>query len=177
MPNFASEIGVRKMDASMQLLASSFHCGNTHFDNFINSSSAIDDQFGTTYVWLSADNDRIIGFYNITAGSVEQDDGYCRIKIGGAIHINEFAVDSAFQKTEIGPRVYLSDYLLQDCISRIRFIRENHVGVGFITLQSTAEGHHLYARNGFEDCEADMIVTKGDIESDCVAMYYALDYE
>ena len=89
-------LNVVKYDASLQKLASSFHSGNNYLDKFLRESVSLDDGFGKTYVFLSEDNQNIIGYYNLGLGYIEQYDNQITKKIGGAIHINCFALDEQF---------------------------------------------------------------------------------
>ncbi len=165
-------------DAGLVELASSFDCGNIHINNFIKSPEALNYGIGKTYVWI--DDKNIIGFYNITTGSVEEIRGEQLYKIGSAIHINEFAINTSYQKTLYQNKkgLYYSDILLFDCVERVEFIRRNHVGLTFITLASTKEGLNLYTRNDFEEMEDDMqIPIIEDKEYDCIPMYLPLDIE
>ena len=177
---FTSHHNIVEFDANLQKLASSFCCGNEFIDNFLKGSLALDSAIGKTYVWLSDDNSRIIGFYNITTGSVEELRDGKLYKIGGAVHINDFAVDVSYQKTlyDSNHSWYISDVLLLDCIERIEAIRDNSLGFSFVTLASTKEGFNLYSRNDFESMEDEMqIPIVEDKESGCIPMYLPLDYE
>ena len=167
-------------DANFTKLASSFRCGNDHIDSFLRSPMALDYGIGKTYIWLNEDESEIMGFYNITTGSVEEliDGKIC--KVGSAIHINEFAIDETYQKTFFNEeeRIYISDILLYDCIERVEYIRHHHVGLTFVTLASTKEGINLYQRNDFETMEDDMqIAILEDKEYNCIPMYLPLDIE
>ena len=178
--HFISSLGVKVLDADLQKLASNFSCGNSSIDSFIKSPQAIDNGIGTTYVWLGENDSEIIGFYNITTGGVDQYDEYGNFKIGGAVHINEFAMHIEYQKVVVDQeaRTYLSDLLLADCLERIKFIRQEFLGFSFITLHSTQEGHYLYSRNDFIDIEEDMRVSQVvDSEVGCISMYLPLDIE
>lgn len=177
---YESELNIKLLDASLQKLASNFKCGNIHIDNFLKSNQALDDGFGKTYVWLEDDNAGIIGYYNISVGCVDSLEGEAHVKMGGAIHINEFALDTKYRGVSAAPGtdINLSDLLLKDCINRVLFLRSEFVGFSFITLQSTKEGYGLYSRNEFEDIEDDMSVSKlPDSEKSCWSMYLALDLE
>ena len=174
-------INVVLYDASLQKLASSFHSGNDYHDRFLKSSISLDDNFGKTYVFLSDDNQTIIGYYNLGLGYIEQFDTGITRKIGGAVHINCFAVDEKYHGlvqavTEKGLKINLSDILLDDCMSRIEEIRRNHLGFMFVTLNSTKEGYSLYLRNGFENLEEDMHFTADESETECTPMYLCIDF-
>lgn len=167
-------------DADLQKLASSFNCGNIYLDNFLNSNLALDYGFGKTYVWVDNKKSKIIGYYNITAGSVEviKDNRSC--KVGSAVHINEFAIDLKYQKTiyDVNQKWYMSDILLFDCINRIEYLRTHYLGLTFITLASTKDGYYLYKRNEFEELEDEMqIPLYEEKEYDCIPMYLPLDIE
>ena len=177
---FNSLINIKPLDASLQLLASNFHCGNSKIDWFLKNPTALDIGFGKTFVWLEDDNKRIIGFYNISTGCINGYDGHYFYKLGGCVHINEFALDETYHGIQIadGSQPNMSDALLSDCIERILFLRKQYVGFSFITLQSTREGYSLYRRHDFEELEGDMDITniQGEDE-DCKPMFLALDIE
>ena len=131
---------------------------------------------------MSDDNNVIIGYYNLGTGYIEQNDHGVIRKIGGAIHINCFALDERYhgllQKyTDDGVKVNLSDVLLNDCLERIEAIRRQYIGFTFITLSSTREGYSLYARNGFEKLDGDMNFAIEDSDVECVPMYLWLEAE
>ena len=103
-------------------------------------------------------------------------------KIGGAVHINCFALDERYHGllqtyTDEGVKVNLSDVLLDDCMHRIEILRDEYVGFSFVTLSSTREGYSLYERNGFEILEEDMNFSVEDSEEECIPMYLAIDIE
>ena len=54
-----NQINVVLYDASYQKLASSFH-------------SSLDNNFGKAYVLLTDDNKKIVGYYNLGVGYIEQ---------------------------------------------------------------------------------------------------------
>ena len=154
-----------------------FNCGNVSIDRFIRSSEALDPGYGKTFVWLSYDESEIIGFYNITTGSVDSlNEENTNYKVGGAIHINQFALSEEYQGQEFDKSIKASDFLLAECLDRIYSIRKN-VGFSFITLQSTERGFSLYKRNDFEEIEEDMQIVQTEHEIKCTPMYLALDVE
>lgn len=180
---YESVLNIKPLDASIQKLASSFECGNMSIDSFLKNPDALDDTFGKTYVWLEDDDQRIIGFYNIGTGSIDlyDENEDIRYKAGGSIHINEFAIDQKYQgvKMKDSENMNMSDYLLAECIERIKHFRSSCVGFTFITLQSTDAGHSMYGRHGFCDLEEeDMIMTniQGQ-DKKCIPMYLGLDIE
>ena len=159
-----------------------FSCGDSYFDHFLKSAQAFDNGIGTTYVALQ-DEKTVIGFYNITAGSLDYMDCGTRIKDAGSIHINYFAVDTKFQKKieSVIPgtdqKIYISDLLLNDCIERVKRIREACLGVSYITLNSSEAGINLYERNGFImlDRNDEIVVSPSKKEFGSVTMYLFLD--
>lgn len=175
------KITVVLYDASLQRLASSFHSGNDYLDRFLKSSDSLNDNIGKTYVMVLEGTSKIIGYYNLSVGYIEQcADGVLR-KIGGSVHINCLALDENYHglqtKDERGNPIKLSDILLTDCMQKIAEIRSNHLGFSFVTLSSTKEGYHLYLRNGFEKLEEDMNFSPEESEEGCIPMYYAIDLE
>lgn len=181
MSEYVSMLNIRTLSAGDKELALNFCCGNIFIDSFLRSQQALDDGFGKSYIWLEDDGSRIIGFYNISVGSIDYTDSDARYKMGGAAHINEFAIDQKYQGISAGDGktdAHLSDLLLEDCIKRIMFIRDNHIGFSFVTLQSTKEGHSLYERNEFCEIESDMNISDVEgAEGKCTPMYLALDLE
>lgn len=174
--------GTVPFTAEMKTMAQAFHSGNDYLDHFLRGAEAIACEFGKTYVLLSAEGGDIIGYYNIGVGSLEQNTEYGRRKLGGAVHINCFALDERYHhvwqgKTEDGKDVYLSDVLLNECIQRIGQIRENQVGFSFITLCATKQGCSLYKRADFEVLDEDMDFSIGETDKNCILMYLPLDYE
>jgi len=172
---------------SYRELAKHFHSGNDYLDAFLRGPSALDDGYGKTYVFLTEKRDAIIGYYNISTGTLDQRDdcGISKsghVKIGGAIHINGFALDDHFRGIEIpnvreGVRYTIADMLLEDCIERILEIRKSSVGFSFITLCSTKEGFSLYKRNEFDELEEDLSFSITETETECTFMYLPIDYE
>ena len=169
--------------AELQRLAGSFSSGNDHLDRFLREQISLDDNFGKTYVWLSSNNDFIVGYYNVGTGSIDEiQSDLIRFKMGGSIHINEFALDKHFHGqtqgyTESGDKINLSDLLLDDCLQRIMRLRSHHVGFTFVTLCSTEEGYHLYVRNGFEELDAGMQFSPGYGEKQCICMYSPMEID
>ena len=165
---------VKFTNAINNLSISGFDCGNPALTSFLKSPEAVDDMFGKTYVMISHQN-KIIGYYNISTGDISNPN---HIRTGGSVYINCLAVDKVFQKQKYNQsKFYISDWLLADCIHRIRDLRNNHLGFAFITLSSTQEGKRLYERNGFFEVEDDMLISKNPGEKTCTPMYFPLDYE
>ena len=73
--------------------------------------------------------------------------------------------------------VYWSDMLLNDCLQRIRYIRQEHVGFLFVTLTASRAGIHLYKRFGFMELDEDMSISMSDDEKSGkgVQMYLPLE--
>ena len=182
-------LNVVMYDAGYQKLASFFESGNTYLDRFLRDDLSLAEWYGKTYILLSDDGEAIAGYYNIGVGCVEQVINGERCRIGGAAHINCFALDKRYQgllqaTTPDGKKMNLSDFLLVDCIERILDIRKR-IGFSFITLCSTKRGYNLYLRNDFEALDDDLtfstedpIANRTDIsEGTCIPMYLPLDAE
>lgn len=177
-----SGLNVKPYSRFYQGLARNFYSGNTYLDNFLRESVSLEASYGKTYVLLSDNEDCIVGYYNICAGSLDSFNGSVREKMGGAVHINVFALDMKYHGlvqavTENGVSINLSDFLLADCVERIKEIREQYIGCSFITLCATKEGLSLYKRYGFFPLEEDMVLTIGTEEVKCTSMYYPIDME
>ena len=94
------------------------------------------------------------------------------------MYINCFAVDKEFQRIKAHDSLYISDILLADCMNRIESLRQEYVGLAFVSLSSTEEGIHLYERNGFESAaDNEMQFAKNPGELKCIPMYLPIDYE
>ena len=158
-----------------------FVCGNKYLDKFIKSHEALDESIGKTYVFLTEDHKELIGYYNIATGSLQSvervTNNPLKIKIGGTIHINAFAVSEDYQGKIIDEAdILYADLLLDDCIQRIIKLR-NDVGFEFVTLASTQEGLRLYNRFGFEYLEDHMTFAPEKDEFGCTPMYLSFDCE
>ena len=162
----------------LQEYAQNFKSGNDHIDLFLKGSLSLDKSFGKTYIWF--EEEKIIGYYNIGVG---RDNEYPNYKIGGAIHLNYFAVSEKYRHymqatLPNGSILKASDWLMLDLKKRVNDIRDNHVGFSFITLNSTEQGRNLYLRSDFEDLEEEgLSFDYKDDENSCVPMFYALDME
>lgn len=175
-------LNVKPYDVSLQKLASSFCSGNSYLDQFLKSAHSLDPSYGKTYVLLSDHDELIIGYYNLGMGYIEECIDHVRVKMGGAVHINAFAMDTRYQdllqeKLPDGSKMYLADFLLLDCLDRIEQIRENSIGCAFVTLCATEEGFHLYRRHGFERIEEEMWFSREEEGQPFASMYYAIDIE
>ncbi len=123
----------------------------------------------------------IVGYYNLSCGSLDEIEGDVRYKIGGTIHIGYFAIDEKFQHqlqatTPNGIHLYWGDVLLEECLSRIEAIRSQQVGVSFVTLASSEAGERLYRHHDFEDLDADITFSPSHGEDKCICLYLPLDY-
>ncbi|MDO4266226.1 MAG: N-acetyltransferase [Eubacteriales bacterium] len=166
----------------LQCLAQNFASGNDYLDRFLKSEESLTKYFGKTFVYVSEDNSHIIGYYNLGVGYIEQINNSVRYKLGGAIHINCFALDQKYHGLlqgydADGQKINLSDVLLSDCLDRIHEMLGEKIGYAFVTLNSTQEGHSLYERNDFSDLEEDMNFSAEKSDVRCIPMYYSLQNE
>ena len=178
----SSSLNVKPYSEKYQELADFFDSGNYVLDNFLRNQESLDCSIGKTYVFLTDDEDAIIGFYNIGMSNLDSLESGFRVKIGGAVHINGFALDSKYQglvqeTLSDGTQINLSDFLLLDCMDRIRDIRKDMIGCAFITLSATERGYNLYQRNGFEELEDGMQFSVDFGEKQCISMYYPIGLE
>ena len=174
-------LNVQAYTKEFQPLAAKFDCGNSYLNQFLRSPESLDPGIGKTFVFLSAHNESIVGYYNISCGSLDQIEGNVRYKIGGAIHIGYFAIDEKFQHmlqatTPNGIHLYWGDVLLEECLSRIESIRTSQLGVSFVTLASSQEGERLYRHHDFEDLDDDITFSPVHGEDKCICLYLPLDY-
>lgn len=174
-------LNIKPLSPELLPLAERFSSGNTYLDSFLQDGDySLDPNIGKTYVFLSEENNEIIGYYNLGMSSVdriEEVNGNRRyIRMGGAVNINYFALDERYHRQVFdmlpsGDKIYLSDILLIECLERIESVINQHIGATFVTLNSTKEGYHLYTRNGFEELEVDMRFTMEDGDHDCTQLY------
>ncbi len=118
MNNYITE---KLTEETQTRLSRSFDCGNQCLSLFLKSHEALDDFFGKTYIMLDENNNKIIGYYNISTGHIEDE---VNIRMGGTIYINCLALDVNYQKKKIGSS-YISDRLLGDCLQRIMHMAKN----------------------------------------------------
>lgn len=153
-----------------------FDSGNPYIDNFLKSKDSLDNNIGKTYLLLFEES--VLGYFNISSGCIDYIDELQRVKMGGAIHINYLALDKRYHHSKINDanneNYYISDILLDYCISVIEHIHKDHLGFAFITLSATNEGLKLYERNGFERLDSDMKFSNCSDENKCIDMYYNL---
>lgn len=177
-----TELNIRRLKPGLEPVIQAFNSGNYYLDNFIKSDAAWNDSIGKTYLLLSDDEKILIGYYNITVGSLEMLDCGIHKKIGGCVHINCFALDNRFHNQievvmDEKMKIYTSDLLLDDCLQRIERLRKDYIGIAFVTLNSTEEGKWLYLRNDFEPLEEDMFFSIEDSDLKCTQMYLPLELE
>lgn len=163
-------------------LANSFSSGNSYLDEFIKSTDAFNDSIGKTFVWINEKRTEIIGYYNIGVGYIDMYNGDDKYKVGGAIHLNFFALNDKYRGIVIGKRddgkdIRISDQMFYDFMQKVFALRENYIGFSFVTLVATEEGYSLYKRNYFEELDMDLHFSFKDDEKGCIPMYLALDTE
>lgn len=156
-----------------------FTCGNVVLDKFIHDDIlSLDNKIGITYLFLSEDGFEIIGYYNLSAGTLDYVDNGIRIKQCGTVHINYFAITQKYQgivvKNNNEVNIKYSDILLDDCIRRIEEINEI-LGFGCITLSSTPQAVNLYSRFDFEEIDEDMCFSDTSEEKQSYDMVYFFD--
>lgn len=91
---------ILKFNSDFRSLAETFMCGNIIIDNFLKSSDAFDLNQGITYIMLPENEDIIIGYYNISAGRVDQieqiGDFVRYIPMGGASFITLYSTKEGY---------------------------------------------------------------------------------
>ena len=85
-------LNVRPYTPALQKLAAKFDCGNSYLNQFLRSPDALDAGVGKTFVFLTENTESIVGYYNLSCGSLDEIEGDVRYKIGGTIHIGYFAI-------------------------------------------------------------------------------------
>lgn len=157
-------------------LAQKFDCGNSALNSFLRHPNALCSSIGKTWVYLSAYEDSIIGYYNISTGSLDQVIDGRREKIGGAIHINYLAVDERYQDKVNDSEILFADILFADVLSVCEEIRSIYAGFSFITLEATSDGQKLYSRFDFEKLDDDLTFSSDSDESfSGCKMYFVLE--
>lgn len=168
--------------AAARELSGFFVSGNSFLDEFIKSLDAFNDSIGKTFVWINEKRTEIIGYYNIGVGYIDMYNGEDKYKIGGAVHLNFFALNEKYRGIVIGKRndgsdIRISDQLFHDFMQKVFALREKYIGFSFVTLAATQEGYSLYKRNYFEELDAELHFSFKDDEKGCIPMYLALDIE
>jgi len=161
---------------------SGFSSGSMFFDSFIKSERAFDKNLGKTFIWLNAEKNEVIGYYNIGVGYVDMWDDQGKLKLGGSAHLNFFALDEKYRgvilkKHSDGKTLRMSDRLFSDFLVRVSEMRDGYAGFAFVTLAATEAGKSLYKRFGFEELEEDLHFSLKDDEKCCIPMYMAIDRE
>jgi len=151
-------------------------------DEFIKSADAFNASIGKTFVWVNDKRTDIIGYYNIGVGYIDMYNGDDKYKVGGAIHLNFFALNNKYRGLVIGKKddgrdIRISDQLFYDFMQKVFLLRQNYIGFSFVTLAATKEGYSLYKRNYFEELDVDLHFSFKDDEKGCIPMYLALDTE
>lgn len=110
-------MNIKKYTLKYENLAKKFKCGNIVIDNFLQDGRALDENQGITYILLSDEEDRIVGYYNIEVGRVDQiqavGENRYFLPMGGSVNINYLAVDKELQGiqiAEIGERNKYEDF-------------------------------------------------------------------
>ena len=152
-------LNVRPYTPALQKLAAKFDCGNSYLNQFLRSPDALDAGVGKTFVFLTENAESIVGYYNLSCGSLDEIEGDVRYNIG----------------TPNGIHLYWGDVLLEECLSRIEAIRSQQVGVSFVTLASSEAGERLYRHHDFEDLDADITFSPSHGEDKCICLYLPLD--
>ena len=170
-----SEI-IQPLDETTRHLARTFDCCNDALNNFLKDPSRLYDESFKTWVYLTRDRETIIGYFAISAGSLDQMEEGKREKIGGSIHLDCFAIDKRFQNRRADGNILFCDILFAELLRLCREVQNLYIGVTFITLEATPEGKRLYARFDFSELEEDLIFSPhaGDSFSGC-KMYFVLD--
>ena len=65
------KLNIQRIKPELEPVIQAFNSGNQYLDNFIKSSAANNDSIGKTYLLLSDDEKILIGYYNITVGSLD----------------------------------------------------------------------------------------------------------
>ena len=123
-------------------LAKKFSSGNIFLDEFIKSPDAFNDSIGKTFVWINEKRTEIIGYYNIGVGYIDMYNGDEKYKVGGAIHLNFFALNNKYRGIVIGKRddgknIRVSDQLFYDFMQKVFALRQKYIGFSFVTLAAT----------------------------------------
>lgn len=86
----------------------SFDCGDEALNTFLYRDALVNAGAGGCRTYVAADDERVVGFYSIAAGSVAHADSPPRVRAGMARHripilvLARFAVDRSCQKRGIG---------------------------------------------------------------------------
>ena len=95
-----------------------FSCGVESLDNWLKRFARINQQSDLTTTYVVHRNHRVVGYYSLTAGSVNRDDASARVAKGapnhpiGVVLLARLAVDESAKGTGLGRA------LLKDALSR-----------------------------------------------------------
>ena len=68
-------LNVRPYTPALQKLAAKFDCGNSYLNQFLRSPDALDAGVGKTFVFLTENAESIVGYYNLSCGSLDEMQG------------------------------------------------------------------------------------------------------
>jgi GNAT superfamily N-acetyltransferase len=109
-------IGPQKLAKSHNLEA--FSCGAESLDNWLRRFARVNQQSDLTTTYVVHRNQQVVGYYSLTAGSVNRDDASARVAKGapnhpiGVVLLARLAVDESEKGTGLG-RALLKDALLR----------------------------------------------------------------
>lgn len=107
---------VRKLNVNDQL--DEFDCGQPALNQFLQSFALVNQKSNSTQTYVACQRNKVVGFYSLAVGSVEQKNAAPRVLKGMARHpvpvmiLARLAVDQHYQHRGLG-RALLKDALLR----------------------------------------------------------------
>lgn len=107
---------VRKLSANDQL--DEFNCGQPELNQFLQRFALVNQKANSTRTYVACHGKRVVGFYSLAVGSVEQENAAPRVLKGMARHpvpvmiLARLAVDQHYQRRGLG-QALLKDALIR----------------------------------------------------------------
>ena len=137
---------------------SNFECENALLTDWLKKHALQSDKGKSTATFVvTADGEKVIGYYSYTVGSVQYDDSPSRLKKGLARHpipivlLARFARDITVKGQGLGPK------MIKDALLRLLFLNEK-VNVPFRAIVVDAideKAKVFYGKFGFEEWPVD----------------------
>lgn len=129
---------------------SSFDCGRAELNRYLQQFALVNQMAGAARTYVTARDDRVVGYYTLVYGSVSGDEATSRMRKGLARHpipimlLARLAVDRAEQGRGLGAG------LLKDAILRTLQAADIAGLRGLVTHAKDAAARDFYLRYGFE---------------------------
>ena len=132
-----------------------FDCGSEPLNNYLKNYALINNQNGAARTYITTKDDKVVGYYTLTPGSVLKAITPHRVGKGLSAHpvsviiIGRLAVDKTRQGCGIGKA------LVRDALLRIIDAAEIIGGRAVLVHAKDAQAKHFYEKLGFEPSPID----------------------